>query len=148
MTTLSQNRKAGHDFHILEKTEAGIALRGTEVKACRQRDVALADAYADVRDGELWLVGAHIATYSHGNRQNHEPRRDRKLLLHRSEIRRLAKAVEAKGMALVPLRVYLVRGKVKVELGLCKGKRQFDKRESIKEREQTRQLRRLVQSKS
>lgn len=144
MTTLSQNRKASHDYDILETYEAGIVLRGTEVKSCRQKDVAFMDSYAEVRDGELWLVGAHIATYSYGNRQNHEPRRTRKLLMHKSEVLRLRKAVETKGLTLVPLRVFLQKGKIKVAIGLCKGKRLFDKRETIKTKEQARELRRAV----
>lgn len=132
MSTISHNRKARHDFHVLEKIEAGIALRGTEVKACRAGGLSLVEAYARVKEGEFWLIGAHIAPYDHGNRDNHPPRRDRKLLVHKREMQRLAQATEAKGLTLVPLRAYLRRGRVKVELGLCRGKNVRDKRETLK----------------
>ncbi len=141
---LAQNRRAGHDYHIEETIEAGIVLQGTEVKVCRSRDVSMADAYADIRDGELWLIGVHIAPYSHGNRRNHEPRRERKLLLHQAEIRRLAKAVELKGMTLIPLRLVLKKGMIKVDIGLCRGKNLYDKRDSLKSKEQAKEMRRAV----
>lgn len=144
MSLLAQNRSAFHDFEVLEKLEAGIALHGTEVKSCRAHDVSLAEAYAEAREGDLWLVNAHIAPYACGNRQNHEPRRARRLLVHRREIIRLARAIEAKGMTLIPLRVYLVKGKVKVELGLCRGKNTYDKRESLKKKTQDQELRRAL----
>ena len=144
MTTLTQNRRAAHEYQILAKFEAGIALQGTEVKSCRKHDIALTDAYAEVQDGELWLVGAHIAPYSHGNRANHEPRRRRKLLMHKREIGRLLKDTAAKGMTLIPLRFFLDKGKIKVELGLCKGKNLYDKREAMKNKDQEREIRRTL----
>jgi len=143
MTSLSQNRKARHDYEVLEKFEAGIELQGTEVKSCRQHDVNLLDAHASVDNGELWLHGAHIAPYSHGNRQNHDPRRPRRLLMHAKEIRRLKTAIEAKGMTLVPLSVYLVKGRVKVELALARGRNAADRREDVRKRDSDREIRRL-----
>lgn len=142
MTLLAQNRSAHHDYHIVDRLEAGIVLAGTEVKSCRAHDISLADCYAAVRDGELWLFGAHIAPYSHGNRANHDPRRTRKLLVHRSELLRLQRATEAEGFTLVPLRFFLAKGRVKVELGLCKGKQTHDKREDLRRREHEREMRR------
>lgn len=141
MTTLAQNKKARHDFHVLEKFEAGIALVGTEVKSCRAHSIALTDAYARIIDGELYLIGVHIAEYRQGNRNNHAPRRQRKLLMHKREIRRLTQAIEARGLTLIPLRVYLLRQKIKVELGLCKGKNVRDKRDDIKRRMHEREAR-------
>ena len=147
MTNVAQNRRAGFEYFIEEKFEAGICLVGTEAKSCRAHEVALTDAYAAVKDGELWLYSAHIAPYSHGNRQNHDPRRPRKLLMHRTEIRRLQKSVEAKGMTLIPLRVYFdSHGKVKVELGLCRGKDQHDKRDTMRKKEQEQEMRRAIRS--
>ena len=143
MTSLSQNRKARHDYEVLEKFEAGIELQGTEVKSCRQHDVNLLDAHASVDNGELWLHGAHIAPYSHGNRQNHDPRRPRRLLMHAKEIRRLKTAIEAKGMTLVPLSVYLVKGRVKVELALARGRNAADRRDDVRKRDSDREIRRL-----
>ena len=142
-TNLSQNRKARHDYEVLETFEAGIALQGTEVKSCRKHDVNLLDAHASVDGGELWLHGAHIAPYSCGNRQNHEPRRPRRLLMHAKEIRRLKAAVETKGMTLVPLRIYLVKGRVKVELALARGRNVADHREDLRKRDSDREMHRL-----
>ena len=144
MSTLARNRKARHEFQILEKHEAGVSLRGTEVKSCRAQDVSLDQAYARVTDSELYLVGAHIAPYEQGNSNNHEPRRQRKLLMHRREIQHLAQAVEAKGLTVVPLRVYLARGRIKVELGLCRGKNVHDKRQTLKKRAYELEARRAV----
>lgn len=144
MSTLAHNRKARHDFHVLEKIEAGIAFRGTEVKSCRAGGLSLVEAYARVKDGELWLIGAHIAPYTHGNRDNHSPRRDRKLLVHKREIQRLSQATEAKGLTLVPLRAYLCRGKVKIELGLCRGKNVQDKRETLKRKAHEMEAKRAI----
>lgn len=145
MKDIAQNRKARHNYHILEKIEAGIALQGTEVKACREHNVSLQDSYARVRDGELWLTGVHIAEYAQGNRNNHEPRRARKLLLHKREIQRLGQAVDAKGQTLVPLRFYFnKRNKVKVELGLCKGKQAHDKRDTMRKKEHENEARRAI----
>jgi len=148
MTNLAQNRKAGHDYFVLEKFEAGIALQGTEVKSCRKHDISMADAYAEAKAGELWLIGVHIAPYSHGNRQNHDPRRSRRLLLHKKEIRKITEAIEAKGMTVIPLSFFLSRGKVKVELGLCKGKREYDKRESLKKKMHNDEMKRAMSAKN
>lgn len=130
-----RNRKALHDYHILDRWEAGIALRGSEVKSLREGKANLRDAYATVRDGEIYLINAHISPYDPAARDNHDPRRERKLLLHRQEIRRLIGKVVEKGLTLVPLAFYFKRGKVKVELALASGKRQYDKRAALKEKD-------------
>lgn len=127
---LSENRKARHDYHLLENFEAGLVLTGTEVKAARAGKVQLREAYARVQDGEAWLVNAHISEYSHGNIMNHMPGRDRKLLLHRAEIDKLLAKTREKGLALVPTKLYLKNGKVKVEICVAKGKQLHDKREA------------------
>ena len=132
------NRKAYHDYLILERVEAGLVLTGTEIKSIRAGNVNFADAYAQPKDDELWLQNAHIAPYAAANRGNHEPTRPRKLLLHRSQIRHLSREVSAKGLTVVPLRLYLIRGRAKVELGLARGKRQHDKRQTLIERERKR----------
>ena len=132
---IATNKKAFHDYFILEKMEAGICLQGTEVKAIREGRLNLKDSYALVRSGELFLVNCHISPYSHGNRENHDPTRTRKLLLHQMEIRKLIGKTQEKGLTLVPLRVYLKRGKVKVELGVAKGKKLYDKRETERRKE-------------
>ena len=124
------NRSAMHEYHILDRVEAGIALTGTEVKSVRAGAVQLKDSYVAVRDGEAWLFNAHISPYAHGNRENHDPVRTRKLLLHRREIDRLAKETEIKGMTLVTTRVYLKGGRVKFEIGVARGKKLYDKRET------------------
>jgi SsrA-binding protein len=136
------NRKARSDYDILESMEAGMSLTGTEVKSLREGRMNLKDSYAKVQEGEVFLVNAHISPYSHGNIQNHEPLRERKLLLHRQEIKRLTGKTEGKGLTLVPLKVYFVRGKAKVELGLAKGRRQYDKRDAIKKRDTEREIKR------
>lgn len=141
---ISRNRKAYHDYHIVETYEAGIVLTGTEVKSVRGARVNLRDSYARVEGGELFLFNMHISPYDPGNRFNHEPRRTRKLLMHKAEIGRLAGTVQQKGYTLVPLKVYLRRGLVKVELGLARGKRLYDKRRSIAERDQQREMGRAV----
>lgn len=141
---VATNRKARHDYLIEETVEAGMVLTGTEIKSIRGGRVNLQDSFALVRDGEVWLVGAHIAPYVHGNRENHEPRRDRKLLLHRREINKLAGKIQERGWTLIPLRVYLRKGLAKVELGLARGKKQYDKRESIAKRDYDREMRRAV----
>lgn len=139
------NRKARRDYHIEETFEAGVALAGSEVKSLRQGSANIGDAYAAVRRGELFLMNAYIAEYGQANRLNHEPRRPRKLLMHRREISRLAGSVERKGMTLVPLSVYFTdRGVAKVELGLARGKRAYDKRASEKERDWRRRRARLL----
>ncbi|MDH7487538.1 MAG: SsrA-binding protein SmpB [Anaerolineae bacterium] len=142
--TIATNRKAYHDYQILDSTEAGIVLTGTEIKSLRAGRVNLRDSYATVRDGEVWLINAHIAPYSHGQRQNHEPRRDRKLLLHRQEINRLIGKVQEKGWTMVPLRIYLKDGRAKVELALVRGKKQYDKRKAVAERDYDREMQRAV----
>ena len=142
--TLVTNRQAPHEYHILETVEAGLALQGTEVKSIRAGNVNLRDAYARAENGEIWLWNAHIAPFDQGNRWNHEPRRPRKLLLHTREIGRLtAKATES-GNTLVPLRIYEKNGKIKLELALGKGKRQYDKRVAIAERETKREIERAI----
>jgi SsrA-binding protein len=124
------NRDAYHHYHITETFECGVELVGTEVKSIREGKVNLKDAYAAVRDGEVWLLNAHISPYTHGNRQNHEPRRTRKLLMHKREIERLSGKTVEKGLTLVPTKLYFKNGRVKVEIGLARGKKLYDKRES------------------
>jgi SsrA-binding protein len=141
---IAENRRARHDYQLLDRVEAGIVLTGTEVKSLRDGRVTLAQAYADVRDGEVWLVGADIAVYDQGNIANHEPGRDRKLLLHRSEIASLIGKVRERGQTLVPTRLYFKDGKVKVELALARGKEKGDKRRDIAERDAKRQIERAL----
>ncbi len=138
---VASNKKAFHDYFVLEKLEAGIALLGTEVKSIREGRINLKDSYAAIRDGEPVLMNCHISPYSHGNRQNHDPVRARKLLLHRQEIRKLIGKTQEKGLTLIPLRVYLKRGRVKVELGVAKGKKDYDKRETERRKEVDRETR-------
>jgi SsrA-binding protein len=140
--TLATNRQAGHSYFIEERMEAGIALSGTEVKSLRAGRANLKDSYAVLRGGEVWLLNCHISPYSHGNINNHEPLRERKLLLHREEIRRLDRRRKSAGLTLVPLRLYLKKGRVKVEIAVAKGKKLYDKREAIKKRDQDRESRR------
>jgi SsrA-binding protein len=132
---LASNRRARHDYHILETFEAGLRLTGTEVKAARMGKIQLKDSFVEVRNGEAWLVGAHISHYSHGNRENHPPERDRKLLLKKRQIDRIMGRSQIKGQTVVPLSVYLKGNWVKVEVALAEGKKQYDKRDSIRERE-------------
>jgi SsrA-binding protein len=141
---LATNRKARRDYQILEKLEAGIELRGTEVKSIRAGRASLAESFARVENDEVILHGLHVEPYPHGNRFNHDPLRPRRLLLHKQEIRRLYGLVSIKGRALVPLRLYLRRGRVKVELGLAKGKHAADKRETIKRRTADREAQRAI----
>jgi SsrA-binding protein len=139
--TIALNRKARYDYHIEDTIDAGLVLTGTEIKSIRAGKVNLADAYARIERGEAWLVGAHIAPFEGGNRANHEPKRDRKLLLHRDEIDRLVGRTRTKGLTLVPLRLYISgRGHAKVELGLARGKQLRDKRRSIAERDAEREV--------
>ena len=135
------NKKAYHDYFILEKLEAGIALQGTEVKSIREGRINLKDSYAIVKAGEIFLFNCHISPYSHGNRENHEPTRSRKLLLHRGEIRKLTGKSQEKGLTLVPLRVYLRRGRIKLELGVARGKKLYDKRETERRKDADREAR-------
>lgn len=142
---VAENRKARYDYSFEDIFEAGIALQGTEVKSLRFGKGNIAEAYAEIRGGEAWLVNAHIPEFSHGNRHNHEPTRPRKLLLHKREINRLGGAVQRKGMTLVPTKLYFdARGRVKLELALAKGKQAHDKRQAIKERDWARQKSRLM----
>ena len=141
---IADNRKARHDFQLLERFEAGLVLTGTEVKSLRQGRASLAQAYGDVRGTEIWLVGAHIPVYEQGNIANHEPERDRKLLLHRREISSLIGKVREKGLTLVPTRLYFKDGRAKVELALARGKEQRDKRRDIAKREADRQIERAL----
>jgi SsrA-binding protein len=127
---LAANRAAFHEYHISDKYEAGIALTGTEVKSVMGGRVQLKESYVAVRDGEVWLFNAHISPYSHGNRENHEPLRTRKLLLHKREIGRLDEAAARQGMTLVATRAYLKNGRIKIEVGVAKGKKLYDKRET------------------
>jgi SsrA-binding protein len=138
---LSTNRQAFHEYFIEDKLEAGIVLVGTEVKSLRQGRANLKESYALVRHNELWLLNCHISPYSHGNLNNHDPLRERKLLLHREEIRRLDRRRKHSALTLVPLRLYLRKGKVKVELALARGKKLYDKREAIKRRDLDRESR-------
>ena len=138
----AENRKARHDYTVLETIECGIVLSGTEVKSVRHGEVSLAGAYGAVLKGELWLLGADIAAYKFGNRFNHEPKSQRKLLVHAKEIRELQLKTEAKGLTLVPLKVYLKHGKVKVDLGVCRGKQLHDKRDALKKKDLRRDLER------
>jgi SsrA-binding protein len=131
---LCDNRSASHNYHLLERFEAGLVLTGTEVKAARAGKIQLRDSYAEVVNNEAWLVNAHISPYSHGNRENHDPLRRRKLLLHRREIDRLLGKTREKGLTLIPTRVYLKNGRIKCELALAKGKKLHDKREAERKR--------------
>ncbi len=139
---LATNRKAYHDYTIDQEYEAGIALTGTEIKSVRAGQVNLRDSYVQIRDGDAWLMGVHIAAYDPASRENHEPRRDRRLLLHKREIARLATHVQEKGFTIVPLRIYLKGNKAKVEIALAKGKRLYDKKDAIAERDSERQVQR------
>lgn len=145
--TVAENRKARHDYHIEETFEAGIALQGTEVKSLRLGQANLRDSYAVVEKGEVLMYNVHISPYPFGNRFNHEPRRTRKLLLHRAEIRRLIGRTREKGYTLVPLRIYFKRGKAKVELALARGKKLYDKREDIAKRDARRDMERALRGK-
>ena len=141
---VADNRRARFEYHLLERLEAGLVLTGTEVKSMREGRASLDRAYADVRDGEAWLVGAHIATYDQGNAGNHDPDRDRKLLLHRGEIDSLYGKVRERGLTLVPTRLYFKDGRAKVELAVARGKELRDKRRDIARREADRQIQRAL----
>lgn len=142
MKLISTNKKAYFNYEILETYEAGISLRGSEVKSIRDGRISLKESYAEIKDGEVFLVNCHISPYEPANRFNHEPRRERKLLLHRREIKRLIGKILEKGLTLVPTKVFINdKGKVKIELSLAKGKRAYQKREIIKERDREREMR-------
>ncbi|RMF30151.1 MAG: SsrA-binding protein SmpB [Chloroflexi bacterium] len=146
---VATNRKAYHDYHIEDTYEAGIALKGSEIKSVRMGRVSLREGYVQPRDGELWLVNVHIAPYEPAGRHGqHDPRRPRKLLLHRREINRLLGRVQERGYTIVPLRMYLKRGLAKVEIALVRGKRKYDKRRAIAERETRRQIERVLKERS
>ncbi|MBP7125012.1 SsrA-binding protein SmpB [Myxococcota bacterium] len=135
---VAENRRARHDYELLERLEAGIVLQGSEVKSLRQGGMQLVDSYGEIVDGEVFLVGARIAPYAAASYQNHDPTRRRKLLLHRSEIRRLDGKVRQKGLTLVPLSVYFLAGRAKVEIALARGRKAYDKRERIQQRDRDR----------
>ncbi|ERI11064.1 SsrA-binding protein [Aneurinibacillus aneurinilyticus ATCC 12856] len=145
---LAQNKKARHDYFIEETYEAGVVLTGTEIKSIRRGRVNLKDGYAGIRNGEAWLYNVHISEYEQGNRYNHDPVRTRKLLLHRSEIYKLLGQTKMQGYSLVPLRLYLKGGFCKVEIGLAKGKKNYDKRESIKQRDAQREMQRALRDRN
>ena len=146
--TVARNRRAFHDYAIDEKIECGIELVGSEVKSIRGRMIAFADSYARIRDGQLWLVGLRISPYDQASIFNHEPDRERRLLAHKMEIRRLKRQLDEKGYTLIPLQIYFKGGLVKLELGLAKGKREYDKRQAIKKRDQTREAQREMRERS
>jgi SsrA-binding protein len=141
---VASNRKARHDYHIEDTFEAGVVLTGSEIKSIRAWQVNLRDSFAMVRNGELWLMNTHIAPYHQASYANHEPRRERKLLMHRREINRLTGKLQEKGLTLVPLQIYLKNSRAKVELGLARGKKLYDKRETLRERDDRRQITRVL----
>jgi len=145
---LATNRKAFHEYHILEKYEAGIVLKGTEVKSAREGKINLKDGYGSIKNGELFLFNMHISEYHHGTAFNHDPTRTRKLLLHRKEIDKLTGKVNERGLTLVPLKVYLKRGHIKVEIALVKGKKLYDKRKDITQRDMDREMKREMKHKT
>ncbi len=141
---LASNRKAGHDYTILEKFEAGVKLTGTEVKSCRARGISMADAYVRIENGQAWLLNVHIAAYDHGGLFNHDTKRQKQLLLHKSEILRLSQQISQKGCTVVPLGFYLKHGLIKVSLGLCKGKTFEDKRDTLRQKQSDMDTKRAV----
>ena len=143
---LAQNKKARHDYQILETLEAGLVLTGTEIKSVRERRINLKDGFAQIHNGEAWVMNVHISEYTQGNRFNHDPLRARKLLLHKKEIQKLTGQTSEKGITIVPLKVYLKHGFAKVLLGIAKGKHDYDKRETIKKRDQEREIRRTLKN--
>jgi SsrA-binding protein len=144
MEIVSTNKKARFNYEIIEKVEAGIVLKGTEVKSIRNRNVSIGESYAQIKDDEVFLHNLHISPYEQGNRENHDPIRVRKLLLHKREIKKLAAKVQQKGLSLVPLSIYLKKGKIKVALGIGRGKRLVDKREAVKKKTIEREIGRIV----
>ena len=143
---ITQNRRARRDYQVLERFEAGLELRGTEVKSLRTGKMTLKDSYGEVIKGEMFLVGSHISPYEQGNIYNHDPERRRKLLMHKREIVKLGAQVAEKGLALIPLRVYFKQGRAKVEIGLCRGKKTIDKRQTIRDREAEREVGRYLKN--
>ncbi len=144
MEIVSTNKKARFNYEIIEKVEAGIVLKGTEVKSIRNRNVSIGESYAQIKDDEVFLHNLHISPYEQGNRENHDPIRVRKLLLHKREIKKLVAKTQQKGLSLVPLSIYLRKGKIKVELGIGRGKRLVDKREAMKKKTIEREIGRIV----
>ena|SRR5690554_3291946 len=145
--TIATNRKAFHDYFIEEKFEAGLVLAGTEIKSIRKGSVQFKDAYIDIKENEAFIIGMHIAPYEFGNRFNHDETRDRKLLLHKIEIKKLNKNVQQKGYTVVPLSLYLKDGKAKMEIALAKGKANYDKRQSLKEKDAKREIEKAMKNK-
>lgn len=143
---LAQNRKARHDYEIVETYEAGLVLKGTEIKSIRKGKMNIQDAYVSIHQGEPWLKNAHISEYDHGNIFNHDPLRDRKLLLHKAEIIKMSQQVKLMGMTLIPLKVYLVRGRAKLLFGLARGKNKYDKRHALKEQQAKRDIDRALKN--
>lgn len=141
---IAKNRKARHDYFLLETIEAGIVLQGSEIKSLRAGQVSLKEAYVRVNGEEAWLVDSHIAPYNPASRENHDPKRPRKLLLHKREIRDLSAEVQQKGLTIIPVKVYLKRGKAKVEIAVAKGKRKYDKRQKIKKQDAQRDIERAL----
>jgi SsrA-binding protein len=146
--TVATNREAYFNYYIIETYECGVALTGTEVKSIREGRCNLKDSYGLIRAGEAWLLNAHISPYTHGHRDNHDPTRTRKLLLHKSEIEKLAEKAQEKGLTLVPTKMYFKNGRIKIELGVAKGKKLYDKRETERKREADREARAAVKERS
>jgi len=142
--TIAVNRKAGFNYELLDRFEAGLALVGTEVKALREGRCNLSDGYVDIRHDEAWLIDVNISEYSHGNRENHDPKRPRKLLMHKREIMRLATKILERGLTCVPLRLYFSEGRAKIEIALARGKQKGDKRETIRRRQEERDMERDI----
>ncbi len=140
----NSNRKAAHDYHLLDRFEAGLVLTGTETKSIRAGQVNLKDSFAQLRNGEAWLMNCHISPYEYGNRQNHDPLRSRKLLLHAQEIRKLTGKVEEKGLTLIPTKIYLKNGRIKCEIAVAKGKKIYDKRETERRKEADLEARKAI----
>lgn len=145
---LVRNRRAFHDYEVLETFEAGIVLRGTEIKSLRTSDASLQEAYVKIINSEAWLIGSYVAPYKFGNVHNHEEKRDRKLLLHLYEIRKLKEAIREKGLTIVPLGIYLKKGRAKLKIGIARGKKSHDKRHAIKEKEEKRRMLRVTKGES
>src|SRR5688572_15299622 len=147
-STIAQNRRARHDYEILDRYEAGVVLTGSEIKSVREHKVQLQGSYARLKGGELWLEDVHIAPYANAGYAPHDPMRDRKLLLHRKEIAKIAEALNERGLTLIPLAMYFKRGKAKVELGVARGLKRYDKREKLKERDQARDIQQAVRQRA
>jgi SsrA-binding protein len=145
---LAQNRRAFHEYFVEERLECGLELRGTEVKSFRAGAISFPDAFAVIEKGQAWLLNLHVSEYAYSSIFNHDPDRCRRLLLHKEEIKKLARKVDEKGFTLIPLAFYLKRGLVKVEIGLCKGKKQYDRRSDIKDRENQRELSREIRERN